>query len=820
MNTILGIIIFLSTFWSAVSLARKFAAGNRIFVICLGAVLFFSLVVVNSRILSLFDALNSYLGWISLTALSGGLCFIVGKWTRPTMVGLRPVSILEDFWTWFMDGGRLSKIAVFFSAYFVFVMGVQLLDILILAPSQWDSFTYIMPRVLFYLQHGNFNPYPTNDLPQIAHVTGWSQIQAFGLIATGRSEIGFSIFSLVLFCVGLLATMELGRILSGKPLGGWIAGFVYATSVNVINLSSTPQSDMPIAGFLACGILGLIVWIDKLRSGDKNASSLVFSGIVAGSFALAAVMKASALLALAGCVPLILLLVWRLQSSKSQNRSSKTIFQLVAGVCVAMIIFLCGGYYSNYKNFGHPLGSEEWRAEHEFSNVPINERIVEGTKNLARYLTHFLSFDGFYSGPPGVKNSPIRRLQRATSHGANAVLDLLGLDLEESKYSRVPFKYFTEWPPKPISNSDLTYPGIFFIISLVLVFPAWWKNRIRIPCNLLALALLSAAVLYLLLQSFLALYDPWRGRSFSNLVVMLAPICGLLAFSMGKLPKSVLGAILLLGIIQGTSAIVFRDSGPLIALKEGQSTIFNPGDRASQYARFLDLMAPPNAHELKSSLRNYFWLLPESPKLATTIEGGQLIYPFLFNAKNIEYFKSEKDISIEKFDAALFGKSGALGDGNTIKIGSELNLWRNQNSFSQRDIEDFDPFFGLEKYSGIGQVEGPYGKNGHSFRLMTSSQAELQFKPIAEQSTLFLEVSSVEVPNQIKVFVDEKLLGEIKLIKKGETYKFSCDLDTTKKEVIKIDLNASNGFDDKNQARAIFGFFYKALLMPKLNSKF
>ncbi len=820
MNTILGGIIFLAAFWSAISLARKFAAGNRIFVICLGTVLFFSLVVFNSRILSLFDALNSYIGWVSLMVLSGGLCFIAGKWIRPAMVGLRSVSILEEFWIWFMDGGRLSKLALFFSAYFGFIIGVQLLDILILAPSQWDSFTYIMPRVLFYLQHGNLNPYPTNDLSQIAHVTGWSQIQAFGLIATGWSEIGFSIFSLVLFGVGLLATMESGRILSGKPLGGWIAGFVYATSVNVINLSSTPQSDMPIAGFLACGILGLIVWIDKVRSEDENSSSLVFSGIVAGSFALAAVMKASALLALAGCAPLILLLAWRLSSSKSKNRFAKTIFQVVAGAGVAIVIFLCGGYYSNYKNFGHPLGSKKWRAEHEFSNVPINERIVEGSKNLARYLTHFLSFDGFYSGPPGVKNSPIRRLQRATSHGAKVVFDLLGLDLEESRYSREPFNYFTEWPPKPISNSEFSYSGIVFLLAMALTLLVWRWNCRRVTCNTLGIAIVACALLYFFLQSFLAMYDPWRGRSFSNLVVMLAPVCGILAYASGPFWKSALACLVFLGTLQGASAIFFRDSGPLIALKDGQSTIFSPGDRASQYVRAWNVIAPPLAQDLKLALGNYFWLLPENPKLATTIEGGQLIYPFLFNAKNIEYFKSEKDISIEKFDAALFGKSGALGDGNTIKIGSELNLWRNQNSFSQRDIEDFDPFFGLEKYSGIGQVEGPYGKNGHSFRLMTSSQAELQFKPIAEQSTLFLEVSSVEVPNQIKVFVDEKLLGEIKLIKNGETYKFSCDLDTTKKEVIKIYLNASNGFDDKNQARTIFGFFYKAFLMPKLNSKF
>lgn len=814
MNTILGIIIFLGTFWAAFWLARKVATWNRIFVIGLGTVFFFSLVIINSRILSFYDALSSYLGWISLTTLCCGLCFFLGKRVRPIRLGVRDLSIFEDLWTWYMQDGRLSKIAVFFSAYFVFVIGVQLLEILILAPSQWDSFTYIMPRVLFYLQHGNLNPYPTNDLPQIAHVTGWSQIQAFGLIATGRRELGFSIFSLVLFCVGLLATMESGRILSGKPLGGWIAGFVYATAVNVINLSSTPQSDMPIAGFLACGLLGLISWHQRLREvGDSKF--LPYVVLVSGGFALAAVMKASALLALAACAPVLLIVGWRFFWVIIPSCPAQALAVFAAGAGLAAVIFVSGGYYANYKNFGHPLGSEEWRAEHEFSSVSIDERLNEGAKNFARYLTHFVSLDGFYSGPPGLQNSLVRRLQKTLSDTMQSGMELLGFNLEESAFSRVPFRYFTEWPPKPISNADLSYPGIFFAIALAVALPVWWINRRLIPCSSLVFCVLVAAGLYLLLQSVMAQYDPWRGRSFSNLVVMLAPLCGVLVFAHGKLLKRVLGVILFLGAIQGTSAIVFRDSGPLIALKEGQSTIFNPGDRASQYARFLDLIAPPKAYELQTALRNYFWLLPANPTLATTIYGGELIYPFLFDAKSIEYFHPDKETPPGNFDAVLFGKSGALDNENTVKIGQELFLWRKESIFPKRDIDDFDAFFGLEKYSGIGQVEGPYGKNGRSFRLMTSPQAELQFKPIAKDSTLIIEASSIEVPNQIEVFVDGRLLGEIDLIKKGKNYLKIFELVEFNNKIFKLQINSSHGFEDKLQNRIIYSTIYKCCLIPR-----
>jgi len=795
-NTLLGLLIFLGAFSSAFWLSNKLATGNRFLTLCLCTVIFFTLVVINSRILSFYCVLSSYLWWFVITVFCGVLSFFIGKRVRTTMVAARERSALEDFWAWYMEDGRLSKIAVFFSTYFVFVISVQLLDILILAPSQGDSFTYIMPRVLFYLQNGNFNTYTTNDFSQIAHVTGWSQIQVFGLMITGRREFGFSIFSLALFCVGLLATMESGRILSGKALGGWISGFVYATAVNVINLSSTPQSDMPIAGFIACGLFGMVFWIDRIRTDKHGAFSMVFAVLVAGSLALAAVMKASALLALAAFAPILVVLACQLFISFKKSFMTKAIGLAFVAALLGIVILVCGGYYANFKNFGHPLGGKEWRAEHEFSNVQVNERIVEGTKNLARYLIHFLSFDGFYTGPQGLKNSLVREGQKVVSDVVKSAFELIGWNLEDSKLSRVPFRYFTEWPPKPLSNSDLSYSGIVFLIAFVMTLFAWYKNSGSVPLNLLAFAIVCGAVLYIFLQSFMALYDPWRGRSFSNLVVMLAPVCGILSYSSGRLWKFAMASLVLLGTLQGASAILFRDSGPLIALKNGQSTIFSPKDRPSQYTRFLDVLSPPKAYELKSALRNYFWLLPPNPKLATTIEGGLLVYPFLFDAQKIDYYKSEREIPLDYYDVALVAQPTNTST-NVVKIGYDLYLWRKENSFRKRDVDDFDPFFGAEKFTGIGQFEGPHGKNGRSFRLMTSPKAKLLFKPVAERSTLFLEVSSVEVPNQIEVFVDEKLVGNIDLIKKGKNFTLTFDLNTFEKKIINVDLKASNSFDDK-----------------------
>jgi hypothetical protein len=97
---------------------------------------------------------------------------------------------------------------------------------------------------------------------------------------------------------------------------------------------------------------------------------------------------------------------------------------------------------------------------------------------------------------------------------------------------------------------------------------------------------------------------------------------------------------------------------------------------------------------------------------------------------------------------------------------------------------------------------------------MTSPQAELQFKPIAKDSTLIIEASSIEVPNQIEVFANQELIGKIDLIKKGEIYKFRSVLDTNENEITKVDLKASNGLEDNNQNRVIYSFIHRALVFP------
>jgi hypothetical protein len=92
---------------------------------------------------------------------------------------------------------------------------------------------------------------------------------------------------------------------------------------------------------------------------------------------------------------------------------------------------------------------------------------------------------------------------------------------------------------------------------------------------------------------------------------------------------------------------------------------------------FLDLIAPPKAHDLKHTMRNYFWLLPKNQKLVTTTKGGDLIYPFLWDARKVEYFKSKDEIPLNNYDAALFAQSEDTSE-NIVKIGQELCLWRKE----------------------------------------------------------------------------------------------------------------------------------------------
>jgi hypothetical protein len=447
----------------------------------------------------------------------------------------------------------------------------------LLAPTNHDSMTYILPRVAHYLQQGSLDYYDCNFIAQTVHFKTLSVLQIYTYLATGRNENALQFISLFSSWAAMLSVYIIARQMWTQRAPAVLATLLFGTFTSVLMIAVTPQSDMPITGFFGSAVAFLLTY-------SRHGQRRYLVGAMT-SMALALGVKASALLLMPSFILIGLFALFRARSLHLEFPWLQPV--LVAGgaaVLVTLLFLLPTGYLDNWQRYGHIMGPIGWREAHTMEKVPLDQRRAEGTRNFARYLIHFCSLDGFpyiYQGPPLKIQAALRR-----------PLDyfftkIAGVDIHSQEYTRQPFLMDYNSP-----NEDLSYWGL---ATLWFVLPALFLALgSRVSRGWVAI-FLTAAFIYFWAQSYLSLYDPWRGRSFMNLGIFLAPLTGVFfalrpARSSWRYLKNIwVGCGLALVCFSGLNAGFFRYSSPiwtrdyLIPLK--QRYIFQNKDRIWQMTR-------------------------------------------------------------------------------------------------------------------------------------------------------------------------------------------------------------------------------------------
>jgi hypothetical protein len=754
-----------------------------------------------SFVLSAFSLLASTPAWIGVYAVFlGGLFLLHRRLALPRGESVKLE--LADWWGQNETSPVLKWLVQGMWIWIALLLLIQTITIFRLAPSLWDSMSYIMPRTLLFLQHGSLERYFTLDLNQQAHVTGMAQFQIFCLLVFHGAEAGFALPSLVAFAVAIVAVGETGRLLVGSRSGGTLAAFVFATAVNCLLMATTAQSDLPIAALFSVAVC----------FAAQATLRPQFSPVLVATFAssIALTVKASALLALVSLLPLLLLGFARWWQSAGWN------LYATARVCVlvacVLIIVLPSGFVRLALLDGHPLGSSDWRAAHELTDVSFQERLGEGGKNALRYLVLFTSLDGFYGGEVGTPGNAVRQFQKSFRSGIESSLQRMGVDLTDSTHSRVPFSFHDEWELQPMLAEDFAYPGVVFLAAVFLAMFCLPNGRWALWFSA---GLLLSACAYLLLQSFAAQWDPWRGRSFSNIVAVLAPLtAGILMFSVRRRIACV-AALVLAGGWQSASAIVFRQSTPMWQGAGSQSTLLRPGDRVLQLSRFLDQIAPPEAQLLRSVIREYNWLVPEPSHLGLFVAGNSLVYPFFDRALSVHYVNSVNDGKEQGLDAVIFHESMNDPEPDYLDLGWGYRIWRASDVIPPRPLEEMPDFFRNTAMEGIGAMEGPYGESHpRPFCLVLQSRSTLEFVPISDQSELVLEMSALLDGVEVEIFVQGVSSYRGGLEPAPDQTIIRIPVDAPRKQPLQVEVQIPQGIKDVENEREIFAYLFKAKLIP------
>lgn len=422
-----------------------------------------------------------------------------------------------------------------------------------LAPTNYDSLTYILPRLACYLQQGSLDFFDSNFVAMTVHFKNVTLLQIFAFLACGRMENATQLVALGASWAALIGIFGISRILTGRILPAIGAAAVAGLMTNFVMIAVTPQLDMPLAGFLAISLYFLGRWL-------RSPGRLLPPVVAAFAFSMALGGKASALLLVPSFGAVIVLKLarsgWR--AFRAEGRS--WILFAAASIAGVILFVLPSGYVENWRRYGDIMGPERWRRAHVRPPGSAGEFFQEGFRNTARYGIHFLSLDGLPEFPWTVA------LQRELRESLIAMASFAGMDLQDERAVRQPFAPQVFYTP----NEDLSYAGPAFYLLLI---PGAFMALRRLPDRGLVATLIAGGMLFFLAQSFLSRYDPWRGRSFVSLSILVAPLVASLFCRDSAAPgrgvctagNALLGMACLVVLCTGLNSGFFRYSSPLYA---------------------------------------------------------------------------------------------------------------------------------------------------------------------------------------------------------------------------------------------------------------
>jgi hypothetical protein len=527
-----------------------------------------ALLTVSGNVLSSLRLYGSLPGWAAATTGSLRLTASIARWgpwpSGPLFPGLGELG--APLW------GRIRALPAWkkcalgaLASGFCLTATLNLGLVLFTAPHNWDSMTYHLARVAYFLQHGHHEHFEANYWAQVVHPRSASSILSFIFLVSLRNENATQLAQYWAYLTSAIAAYGIARRLGYARSSSAFGALVFALLTEVLMEATTTQNDLLLTAHLAIGLYFLAAFRD-----GRSERHLVIAAV---AVAMALATKSSSLLALPSVAVVAAASVFG-GKPHSTGAARSALVLAVAGAASVLLLALPSGYWQNLRRYGHPIGPVEVRAAHSVETVSFAQAVGSGLKNTFRYGFDFLSLDGF---PP----FPVVRSANALVRAApRAVVQGLGLQLEGSDGARGAFSL-----SKPAySHEDLSSWGL---LGWSLVWPSVVYHLCSRPGRRAGASWAAAAILFLLVQSFSGPYDPWRGRYFIALAALAAPLtAATLERASGRFLRLALVAVAVAGSFSAVSAVLLRKHSPLIAAQSltGRSFSVFELDRLRQLA--------------------------------------------------------------------------------------------------------------------------------------------------------------------------------------------------------------------------------------------
>lgn len=462
------------------------------------------------------------------------------------------------------------------------------------APHNWDSHSYHLARVGYYLQQGSLDPYPANFWAQTMMPRNPAVLNLFVWVAGGGNENLTKLVQLYFLLICLVSVYGISRNLGLTRQSSLTASLLFSHLISVTMEATTNQSDLILAGFVGASLCYILSTLN-----EKSA------GHCAGAACLSLSLAMGTKIALLPLLPSVAWLAFEVL--RRQPTLLPHFFKTFCLMAVPVIVLIwISGYGDNLRHHGHPMGPPYARQKHIFEGASVKERTLHSVRNIFRYSLDFLSLDGL------PQSDLVMKLQSTLRAGPEAVCQSLGLDLENTSWSKRAFFYGRP----PMSHEDYSTWGL---LGWSLLWPACllglWGYRQSPLCGALA----GGAFLCVLVHAWSGPYDPWRGRYFIAVALWATPITAcFLATIGGRWGKFVLVFLVMAGCLCTCTSLLYRMNGSLIS--HGNEISLLSKDRVGQLLS--------NSPDLEPVIRAYEKIVPTGSRVAILLPEESYEFPY------------------------------------------------------------------------------------------------------------------------------------------------------------------------------------------------
>lgn len=383
----------------------------------------------------------------------------------------------------FKSWKSLSLPEKFLSGLILFFLLVTFLQGVGVPPNNWDSLTYHLSRIGFWLQNGSVEFYVTQNDRQLYQPPLAEYLVTYTFTLFGSDRFAFLVQWLALGNALFFASLITAKLGGNRAQKLVAMGLTASLPMALLQAPST-QNDLLLGSFL-------LVLVYHLLEALESPNSLIFAGLTAG---LAFLSKGTSALFIGALgLTFIAFFVKRLN------------LKHIIAIAFGGILFVSLNYFHlkrNYETFGHLSGT----------TPEVQASYANQTHSLADFSSVFVRNIGIHiaSLDPGISN--------AYESFANSFIHLVG------KENNDPNTTFGAIPLDFDAHINEDYTGNFFAFILVLVaLGVSLRSKIR-SLNVKSLWLGSGILIFFLAFCYIFKYQPWHARLHLPMFVLAMPL--------------------------------------------------------------------------------------------------------------------------------------------------------------------------------------------------------------------------------------------------------------------------------------------------------